>query len=126
MSGAEPAGAASKGTYTFLYSGDFTGATMAYTEAEVLGLKARHEADQRQGRHQGARSSSRPRTTEQPATAGQPAQAEAQLGPDADAVYPGGSSEVTEAMLPILTRSKILSIDATSSATLNNPSRYRY
>src|SRR5262249_8172095 len=47
-------------------------------------------------------------------------------GTKIDAMYPGGSSEVTQALLPITTQNKILTVDATSDTALNNPSKYPY
>jgi branched-chain amino acid transport system substrate-binding protein len=41
-------------------------------------------------------------------------------------MYPGGSSEVTQALLPITTRSTILTVDATSDTSLNDPAKYPY
>jgi branched-chain amino acid transport system substrate-binding protein len=127
VGGATPAGAASKGTYTFLYSGDFTGATMAYTQAEVLGLKVAIKQINAKGGIQGKKVVLETQNDQNnPTTAVSLLEQKLTSGQKPDAMYPGGSSEVTQALLPILTRSKILGIDATSSDTLNNPKKYPY
>jgi len=127
VSGATPAGAASQGTYTILYSGDFTGATMAYTQAEVLGLKVAIQQLNAKGGIQGKKVVLETQNDQNdPTTAVSLLQQKLTSGQKPDAMYPGGSSEVTQALLPILTRDKILGIDATSSDTLNNPKKYPY
>ncbi len=125
--GAAPAGAASKPSFTFLYSGDFTGATQAYTQAEVLGLKVAISQINAKGGIQGRKVVLETQNDQNnPTTAVSLLEQKLTSGQKPDAVYPGGSSEVTQALLPVLTRDKILSIDATSSATLNNPKKYPY
>ncbi len=118
---------ASGGTYTFLYSGDFTGPTQTYTQAEVAGLKVAASELNAEGGIMGKQISIvTVNDQNNPTTAVSLLQQKLSSGTKIDAMYPGGSSEVTQALLPITTRNKILTIDATSDTALNNPSKYPY
>jgi len=118
---------ASQGPYNFLYSGDFTGPTQTYTLAEVAGLKiAAAEINANGGilgRHVDIITDN---DQNNPTTAVNLLEQKLSSGTKIDAMYPGGSSEVTQALLPITTRSKILTVDATSDTSLNDPAKYPY
>lgn len=43
-----------------------------------------------------------------------------------DLVYPGSSSAVSLSLLPLLTKDKVLSVGATTSAALNDPAKFPY
>ncbi|HEX5267150.1 MAG TPA: ABC transporter substrate-binding protein [Acidimicrobiales bacterium] len=116
-----------KGPYTFLYSGDFTGATQTYTQAEVAGLKiAASEINAKGGILGRQINIVTDNDQNDPTTAVNLLEQKLSSGTKIDAMYPGGSSEVTQALLPITTRNKILTVDATSDPTLNNPSKFPY
>jgi branched-chain amino acid transport system substrate-binding protein len=113
--------------YIYLISADFTGALQAATTAEVLGLKAAITDINAKGGINGREVRLETQNDQNdPTTAVNLLQQRLSSGKRPDAVYPGGSSAVTQAMLPILTREKILSTDATSSDALNKPSDFPY
>jgi branched-chain amino acid transport system substrate-binding protein len=126
-SAASPANESSQGPYNFLYSGDFTGPTQSYTLAEVAGLKiAAAEINANGGilgRHVDIITDN---DQNDPTTAVNLLEQKLSSGTKIDAMYPGGSSEVTQALLPITTRSTILTVDATSDTSLNDPAKYPY
>ncbi len=118
-------GSSKGGTYTFLYSGDFTGATQTYTQAEVAGLKiAAAEINAKGGILGHPITIITDNDQNDPTTAVNLLEQKLSSGTKIDAMYPGGSSEVTQALLPITTRSNILTVDATSDTSLNDPSKY--
>ncbi|MBO0731436.1 MAG: amino acid ABC transporter substrate-binding protein, partial [Acidimicrobiaceae bacterium] len=125
--GSGSTGSSRGGTYTFLYSGDFTGATQTYTKAELAGLKIAASEINAQGGILGKKISIVTANDQNnPTTAVSLLEQKLSSGTKIDAMYPGGSSEVTQALLPITTRDKILTVDATSDTALNNPSKYPY
>lgn len=116
-----------KGPYEFLYSGDFTGATQTYTQAEVAGLKiAAAEINAKGGILGRQIEIVTDNDQNDPTTAVNLLEQKLSSGTKIDAMYPGGSSEVTQALLPITTRNKILTIDATSDTALNDPAKFPY
>ena len=115
------------GPYTFLYSGDFTGATQTYTQAEVAGLKiAAAEINAKGGILGRQINIVTDNDQNDPTTAVNLLEQKLSSGTKIDAMYPGGSSEVTQALVPITTRNKILTVDATSDTSLNDPAKYPY
>jgi branched-chain amino acid transport system substrate-binding protein len=122
-----PANESSKGAYTFLYSGDFTGPTQTYTNAEVAGLKIAASQINAKGGILGRQITIVTNNDQNdPTTAVNLLEQKLSSGSKIDAMYPGGSSQVTQALLPITTRSSILTVDATSDTALNNPAKYPY
>jgi branched-chain amino acid transport system substrate-binding protein len=122
-----PANESSKGAFTFLYSGDFTGPTQTYTNAEVAGLKIAAAQINAKGGILGRQITIVTNNDQNdPTTAVNLLEQKLSSGTKIDAMYPGGSSQVTQALLPITTRSSILTVDATSDTALNNPAKYPY
>lgn len=122
-----PANESSKGAFNFLYSGDFTGATQTYTQGEIDGLKIAAAEINAKGGILGRKVNILTDNDQNnPTTAVNLLEQKLSSGGKIDAMYPGGSSEVTQALLPITTQNKILTVDATSDTTLNNPSKYPY
>jgi branched-chain amino acid transport system substrate-binding protein len=118
---------ASKGPFTFLYSGDFTGPTQSYTQGELDGLKIAASEINAKGGILGRQINIITNNDQNnPTTAVNLLEQKLSSGTKIDAMYPGGSSEVTQALLPITTQNKILTVDATSDTALNNPSKYPY
>ncbi len=113
--------------YVYLFSADYTGSLQPYTTAEELGLRAAVTDINANGGINGREVRLDTQNDQNDPTTGvNLLQQRLSSGKTPDAVYPGGSSAVTQAMLPILTREKILSTDATSSDALNKPSDYPY
>jgi branched-chain amino acid transport system substrate-binding protein len=118
---------ASMGPFTFLYSGDFTGPTQTYTQAELAGLKiAAAEINAKGGILGRQINIITDNDQSDPTTAVNLLEQKLSSGTKIDAMYPGGTSEVSQALLPITTQNKILTIDATSDPTLNDPAKYPY
>lgn len=117
----------SKGPFNFLYSGDFTGPTQSYTQGEMDGLKIAASEINANGGILGRQVNIiSVNDQDNPTTAVSLLEQKLSSGTKIDAMYPGGSSEVTQALLPITTQNKILTVDATSDTALNNPSKYPY
>jgi branched-chain amino acid transport system substrate-binding protein len=120
-------GQASGKPFIFLYDGDFTSSISVYSQAEVLGLTVAADQINAAGGIQG-----HPIKIEQvndqsnPTTAVNLLQQKLSSGDTPNAMYPGGDSETTTALLSTLNREKILAIDAASASSLNDPSKYPY
>ena len=113
--------------FVYLFSADFTGAIEPYTQAELAGLKAAVQDINDNGGINGREVKLETQNDQNDATqAVSLLQKRLSSGDKPDAMYPGGSSAVTLALLPILTQNKILSTDATSSDALNDPEKYPY
>lgn len=125
---ASPGGnGSSKGPFVFLYSGDFSGPTQTYTLAEVAGLKIAASEINAAGGIDGRQINIVTQDDKNnPTTAVSLLEQKISSGTKIDAMYPGGSSEVSQALLPVTTRNKILTVDATSDPALNNPSKFPY
>ena len=124
---ASGANEASKGDYNFLYSGDFSGPTQTYTQAEVAGLQiAANEINAAGGIDGRQIKITTQDDKNNPTTAVSLLEQKLSSGTKIDAMYPGGSSQVSQALLPVTTRSKILTVDATSDPALNDPSKFPY
>ncbi len=117
----------SKGDFVFLYSGDFSGPTQTYTQAEVAGLQIAANEINATGGILGRQIKIITQDDKNnPTTAVSLLEQKISSGTKIDAMYPGGSSEVSQALLPVTTRNKILTVDATSDPALNNPSKFPY
>ena len=117
----------SKGDFVFLYSGDFSGPTQTYTQAEVAGLQIAANEINATGGILGRQIKIITQDDKNnPTTAVSLLEQKVSSGTKIDAMYPGGSSEVSQALLPVTTRNKILTVDATSDPALNNPSKFPY
>jgi branched-chain amino acid transport system substrate-binding protein len=115
----------SEGPFVFLYSSDFTGPTETYTEGELAGLKiAAAEINAKGGILGRQIKIVTDNDQNDPTTAVSLLEQRLSSGTKIDAMYPGGSSEVTQALLPITTQNKILTIDATSDTVFNDPAKY--
>jgi branched-chain amino acid transport system substrate-binding protein len=113
--------------YVYLFSADFTGSIQAFTAGEVQGLNAAVTDINAKGGIQGREVQLQTQNDQNdPTQAVNLLQQRLSSGKKPDAMYSGGSSAVTQAMLPILTQNKIISTDATSSDALNDPVKYPY
>jgi branched-chain amino acid transport system substrate-binding protein len=113
--------------FIFLYDGDFTSSIAIYSQAETLGLQVAANELNASGGILG-----HPVKIEQindqsnPTTAVNLLQQKLSSGDTPNAMYPGGDSETTTALLAELNRQKILAVDAASASSLNDPSKYPY
>jgi branched-chain amino acid transport system substrate-binding protein len=111
--------------FVFLYDGDFSSSIATYSQAEVLGLQVAADQLNATGGILG-----HPVKIEQvndqsnPTTAVNLLQQKLSSGDTPNAMYPGGDSQTTTALLSALNRQKILAVDAASATSLNDPKKY--
>lgn len=113
--------------FVVYFAGDFSGATADYTTALVAGMRVAAEALNEDGGIEGREVKIETANDQNDPTAAVSNYQKYKASNGApDLVYPGSSSAVSLSLLPLLSKDKVLSVGATTSAALNDPAKFPF